>query len=41
MDYDSSENGEKWIDSGYVDRQRLMFCELVVKVEGKRIIEDA
>ena len=28
------------MDSGYVDRQRLMFRELVVKVEGKRIIDD-
>lgn len=31
---------EKWMDSGYVDMQRLMFRELVVKVEGKRIIDD-
>lgn len=40
LDYDSSGNGEKWMDSGYDDRQRLMFCELVVKVEGKRVIDD-
>ena len=28
------------MDSGYVDMQRLMFRELVVKVEGIRIIDD-
>lgn len=28
------------MDSRYVGRQRLMFYELVVKVEGKRIIDD-
>lgn len=35
LDHDSSGKGEKWMDSGYVDMQRLMFRELVVKVEGK------
>lgn len=40
LDYDSSGKGEKWMDSGYVDMQRLMFRELVVKVEGIRIIDD-
>ena len=27
------------MDSGYVDMQRLMFRELVVKLEGIRIID--